>query len=366
MKRLVWAFGRHVNRTISNLGETFEEHGYVLERFSMMVPRWKKIPSIVASLRWQDGRLKAFSSVHPWTYRHLKVPSELQAIPVFVFGDIILSDAPHFFYQDLNYQTILDDRHAGRKTFMYDAVPLRILAAQVRAQAERYSQASAVFVMSRWIKDAILATGAISANRVHVVGAGSNLGREFKRNPYTEQNLDSQTLLFVGRDFERKGGPLLLSAWDEVHRLMPQARLQIVGPGEQYADPSRRIEAFGEVDSTNLVELLKHTTGFVLPTQWEPYGIAFLEAMSCGVPAIGPQRMAIPEFLHDGANGFLYAKDEPLVLAHSMLSLLRDRDKTWALSRQAYLDSRQHVWERTFERMERVIEAPNDASVWLA
>lgn len=366
MKHIVWAYGRHINRTIRHLGETFENHGYILEPFSMVVPRWRKVPAMIVSARWQEGHLRGFSSVHPWTYRHLKVPAHLQDWPVFVFGDMILSSAPHFFYQDLNYQAILNDRLAGRKTFMYDRVPLSILKAQVRVQREHYAQASQVFAMSHWAREAILATGAIDSKRVHVVGAGSNLGRTCRQNPFTEKNLDAKTLTFVGRDFERKGGPLLLDAWSHVHRLMPTARLQLVGPGESWSDPQMNIAAVGDVDGDQVVAYLKRSTGFVMPTQWEPYGIAFLEAFSCGLPAIGPARMAIPEFLHDGVNGYLYSKDSPSTLADTMLRLLSNNETTWALSRQAFLDSRNYTWEKTFEKMARVLEAPGDSSMWFA
>jgi glycosyltransferase involved in cell wall biosynthesis len=321
---------------------------------------------MIVSARWQDGHLRGFSSVHPWTYSHLKVPSHLQDWPVFVFGDMILSSAPHFFYQDLNYQTILNDRLAGKKTYMYDHVPLGILKAQVRVQHEHYAQVSQVFAMSQWTKDAILATGAIDSARVHVVGAGSNLGRTCRQNPYTEKNLDAKTLIFVGRDFVRKGGPLLLEAWSHVHRMMPTARLQLVGPGAEWTRPQMNVTAVGDVDGEYVVSLLKQSTGFVMPTQWEPYGIAFLEAFSCGLPAIGPARMAIPEFLHDGLNGYIYSKDDPLTLADSMLRLLSNDDATWALSRQAFLDSRNYTWERTFEKMSRVLEVPGDSSMWFA
>ena len=338
----------------------------MLEPFSMVVPRWRKLPAMIVSARWQDGHLRGFSSVHPWTYRHLKIPSHLKDWPVFVFGDMILSSAPHFFYQDLNYQTILNDRLAGKKTFMYDRVPLRILKAQVHVQQEHYAQASRIFAMSCWAKDAILASGAIDSAKVHVVGAGSNLGREFHQNPYTEKNLDARTLTFVGRDFERKGGPLLLDAWTHVHRMMPMARLQLVGPGEEWSRPQLNIEAVGDVDGGQVVSLFKKSTGFVMPTQWEPYGIVFLEAFSCGLPAIGPARMAIPEFLHDGVNGYIYSKDEPLALADTMLRLLSDNDATWTLSRQAFLDSRNYTWEKTFEKMAQVLEPPGDSSMWFA
>ena len=360
LERLVWAYGRHVNRTIANLGSVFEDHGYALERFSMVVPRWRKLPAMMMSARWQDGRLRGYSSIHPWTYRHLRVPKTLAEIPVLVFGDMILSDAPHFFYQDLNFQTIIDHRVGGIRTFMYDQVPLSILHTQARVQAERYARAKTVFVMSHWIKEAIVATGSIPAQRVQVVGAGSNLGVQFTSNPYTEANLDAKRLVFVGRDFERKGGPLLLEAWDQVHRWIPDAQLVLVGPDPAFSNPAQHITSLGDLPAASVVALFLHSTGFVLPTLWEPYGIAFLEAFSCGVPGIGPNRMAIGEFLVDRHNGYLYERDDPSQIAEAMARLLKDREHTWAMSHGAFEESREYTWDRVYQKMSETLTALRD------
>lgn len=360
LERLVWAYGRHVNRTINNLATAFEDHGYVLDRFSMTVPRWRRIPAMILSARWQGGRLRGYSSIHPWTYRHMRVPKQLAGIPVFVFGDMILSDAPHFFYQDLDVQTIIDHRARKIRTFMYDEVPSGILKAKARVQAEHYAKAAAVFVMSRWIKEAIVKTGVIPDEKVHVVGAGSNLGVKFPRNPYTEANLDAKRLIFIGRDFERKGGALLLEAWDAVLRSIPEAQLVLVGPDVRLSNSQKNIMSLGEVQSATVVQLLLGSTGFVLPTLWEPYGIAFLEAFSCGLPGIGPNRMAIGEFLVDQHNGYLYERDDPSVIAHAMVRLLRERDQTWAMSGNAFKASKSYTWDRVFQKTSEIVTMSGD------
>lgn len=363
MNRLVWAYGRHVNRTIANLGQTFVGQGYDLEKFSMVVPRWRKIPAMVASMRWNQGRIRGFSSIHPWTYRSLHVPKHLENVPVFVFGSQILSSAPHFFYTDLNFQTIVSYREAGIRTFMYDDVDLGILKAQVAVQSRQYAAAAAIFAMSWWIRQAILDTGAIPPERVHWVGAGSNLNMAFDDNPYSEKNFEAQTLLFVGRDFQRKGGALLLEAWQEVHSRLPGAKLVLAGPGDSWTNPQQNVLAYGDIASDRVVELLTQSTGFVLPTLWEPYGIAFLEAFSCGVPAIGPHRMAIPEFLHDGQNGYTYAEDRPEALAELIVRLLSDRDAALRMSRQAFEDSKHYQWGKVYQRMHRIIQVESAAGM---
>lgn len=356
VERLVWAFGRHVNHTVNNLGEAFMASGYDLIPYSMVVPRWRKLPSILGTLRVQGGRLVGFSSLHPRTYRHLRVPKQLFDVPVFVFGDAILSTAPHFFYQDLDYATILRYRLRGEPTFMYDHVPMDLLERQRDAQWERYQKATTVFAMSRWVAKSIAASGAIPASRVRIVGAGSNLGRGWHKNPYTEANAHSRTLLFVGRDFDRKGGPLLLEAWADVRRAVAGARLVIIGPPARKHLPDCGIEWVGPAGAEEVAHWMTRAAGFVLPSLWEPFGIAFLEAMSAGLPVIGLDRMAIPEFVSHGHNGLLVKRPDRVELADAMVRVLSTPGFALEMSRSAFESARHHRWQRVAAEMMAVMQ----------
>jgi glycosyltransferase involved in cell wall biosynthesis len=54
---------------------------------------------------------------------------------------------------------------------------------------------------------------------------------------------DSQVALFVGIDFERKGGPVLLRAWRAVRAPLPDAELWVVGPKHGPPEPGRLTDA---------------------------------------------------------------------------------------------------------------------------
>lgn len=312
---------------------------------------------MLATLHWEQGRLGGYSQVHPATFRALRLPADLRDVPVWVLGNAILSPAPHFFYQDLTYSSILSFREAGLPTFMYDGPPIDLLGRMRDKQREDYARVSAVFAMSHWVKEFMVREDGVPEEKVFVVGAGSNLGKRYDENPYTPKNLEKDHLLFIGRDFERKGGPLLLEAWNRVRKEFPHARLTLVGPGGDYTDENRGIQSLPPQPSDGVAEMLAAATGFVMPSLWEPYGIAYIEAMSTGVPCVGPRLMAIPEIIEHGRTGYLYDSPTASALSESMIRLLADKNQTWAMSQAAFEAARVRRWATVQQAMQQVMTA---------
>ncbi len=353
VNRLVWVYGRHLNRTVEFLGQAFKDRGYELVPLSLEVPRIRKILPILKTLEFKDGRFRAYSSLHPDTYRSVRMPLELLNTPAFVFGDgVILSDAPHYFYRDLDYRTVIEFREAGLPTFMYDHFPNRLLNLLARHQDEVFSRAANIFTMSHWTRERMIHHG-ISAKKIHWVGAGANISPWPEANPYRPENVDRHRFLFVGRDFDRKGGPLVLKAWLRVIREVPDARLVIIGP-----EPGEAMEGviwLGRQPMSRIVEELGKASAFVLPTLWEAFGIAFIEAMAYGVPVIGTDRMAMPEFIRPGETGDLLREDEPEALSEMMLRMIREPERTWTMSQGAFGEAQEYRWQRVQERIEDVL-----------
>src|SRR5690606_12176833 len=116
------------------------------------------------------------------------------------------------------------------------------------------------------------------------------------------------TVLFIGRQFERKGGDLLLRAFARVRRALPEAELLIIGPAEIPGDHAG-VTSLGFVSKDRpggweaIAEAYRRADVFCLPTRFEPFGIVFVEAMHFGVPCVGPDAWAVPEIIDDGRTG---------------------------------------------------------------
>jgi len=85
----------------------------------------------------------------------------------------------------------------------------------------------------------------------------------------------------------------------------------------------------------DLAELLQGASVFLLPSELESFGLAALEAQSCGVPVVASSVGGIPEVIQHGATGFLHPVGDVAAMAQSVVRLLEDSSLHRAMSRQA-------------------------------
>jgi L-malate glycosyltransferase len=85
--------------------------------------------------------------------------------------------------------------------------------------------------------------------------------------------------------------------------------------------------------------LMKVADLFLLPSELESFGLAALEAMSCGVPVIASRAGGLPEVIEDGVSGFLHAVGDVEGMARDTLRVLGDE----ALYRRIAQAARQRV-----------------------
>jgi N-acetyl-alpha-D-glucosaminyl L-malate synthase BshA len=126
-----------------------------------------------------------------------------------------------------------------------------------------------------------------------------------------------------------------------VSRELP-ARLMLIGDGpdrsiaEQLArryNIQDRIHFLGKQDNVN--ELLPLADLMLMPSEMESFGLAALEAMACGVPAIATRVGGVPELIDDGVNGLLFEVGDVDSMANAAISLLRDETRLNALAAAA-------------------------------
>lgn len=133
-------------------------------------------------------------------------------------------------------------------------------------------------------------------------------------SPLKRDNDKNVVILFVGIDFKRKGGFVLLEAFhklcskfDDVHLLVKTGpRFPPTILGGRYNQIRERITWINyQLPRNELNELYRSADIFVLPTLYEPFGLVLLEAMSFKLPVVASNIYAIPEIVEDGKTGFL-------------------------------------------------------------
>jgi glycosyltransferase involved in cell wall biosynthesis len=218
----------------------------------------------------------------------------------------------------------------GASSGFSDGTALTGTALQAIAQREYtvYGQAAAIFTLSERLRRSFIDDFGIPADRVRAMYAGPNL--DLSRVPTVARPRgvdDPPTVLFVGRQFHRKGGDALVESVRRIRTRLPNTQLIVAGPPAGYIDEPG-MTCVGNLDKNKpdewaqLVSAYASADVFVLPTRFEPFGIAFVEAMHFGLPCIGPRAWAVPEIIADGETGFTVPVDDVDALTDRLLLLL--------------------------------------------
>jgi starch synthase len=257
-------------------------------------------------------------------------------------------DVPHYLYVD--HTRAISEAYPTMDG-LAPAIPYE--NAWRRREREVYQRAAAIFAMSEHVKRSLVVDYGVAAARVHVVGAGPNVSPGAGALPVERE----PALLFVGKHFVVKGGRGALRAFEEVRARHPRAELWMVGRDQPAAAPPG-VRLFGPRGRDAVAQLYARASAFVLPSVREPFGLAFLEAMSFGLPCIGTRVEAIPEVIEDGATGLLVPPCDAQALARAMLALLDDpaRGRRMGEAGRARVAER-FGWERAVERMFAVMTA---------
>lgn len=83
-----------------------------------------------------------------------------------------------------------------------------------------------------------------------------------------------------------------------------------------------RVRFFGFVPNIKVKKIISNYDLFVTASPMETQGIVILEAMAAGLPVIGPKKLAIPDLIKDGVNGFVVDSLNPLLFAKSIKDVL--------------------------------------------
>jgi glycosyltransferase involved in cell wall biosynthesis len=223
----------------------------------------------------------------------------------------------------------------------------RALRQWVSLERDVYRRAHHVFTMSEWARTSVIDDYGIEPGKVTATGAGANLipaGDALSAH-------DAPIALFVGREWERKGGPALLSAWPAVARAVAGAQLWIVGTADS-PRTSEGVTWHGRVGPDALRALYRRASVFVLPTRYDMSPHVLREALGYELPCVTTTVGGISEIVQDGVDSLLVAPGDVAGLSRAMTRLLADRElaaSMGAAGRARVL--RDLTWERVTERM---------------
>ena len=172
---------------------------------------------------------------------------------------------------------------------------------------------------------------------------------------------DRESILVLSRLDPRKGIDKAIRAFAQLDR--PGAELLIAGTG-RLEESLRELAAelgvsddvrfLGFVPDEELPELYSSVDLFVLPSEYEGFGIVFMEAMACETPVIGTEVGGVPTAVDDGETGYLVPKDGIGELAARMDKLLGEPGEYERMAQESRTWAVDHDWTAIAERVSGV------------
>lgn len=171
---------------------------------------------------------------------------------------------------------------------------------------------------------------------------------------------DGPLVLFAGRITQQKRVPLLLEAWREVRRAVPDASLLLAGANrelvgdalsEDVADAARvGVVRLGHID--DMASLLQAVDIFVLPSATEGLSNALLEAAASAKAIVATRVGGSTDVVQDGESGTLVPVDDRTALSDALIDLCRNPTKRELFGRRArsVVEQRYDI-ERTADRL---------------
>jgi glycosyltransferase involved in cell wall biosynthesis len=185
-----------------------------------------------------------------------------------------------------------------------------------------FHRASAIAAWSSWVRESLIDDYQVPAERIAVIPPGVDTA--WWAPPPRPPQEDSVQILFVGGDFHRKGGDVLLEAFSTLPE--GRANLVLVTKTPVQAPPGVRVEAKMEPNSDALRALYHQSDIFVLAARAEAFGIAAVEASAAGLPVIASDVGGLTDIVADEETGLVVSPDDAQALAAALTRLIDDPD----------------------------------------
>ena len=180
-----------------------------------------------------------------------------------------------------------------------------------------------IIANSQMVKDEIIAHFGTTPEHVHVIhnGVPASAADPAMRGAVRKElgiPEDEFVALFAGSGWERKG---LRHAIEAVNALKIPARLLVAGRGDPRGLPaSRRVTFLGPLASARLVAMLAAADVFVLPTLYDPFSNACIEALAAGLPVITTTANGFSEIIEAGVEGEVVAPGDVKTLTAALVA----------------------------------------------
>ncbi|HYZ24901.1 MAG TPA: glycosyltransferase family 4 protein [Rhodopila sp.] len=349
----------HTNeRIVEQLTKRFPDHSIVIFDVKDYIRRQRGIAAVNACLElatfgpsvFQNASDRhAFFFLTPFMFRrlsaavrdHFGAEAECFDFTIQTQGlfNASLPGRPFVLYTDYTLASSLDFE-------LRDERLLR-LQAFMKLEGAMYRRADKILTTAAHVKRTLSRHYGCNPDRITPIMIGANV--ETATSSTDLQRYNAGRILFVGIDWERKGGPTLLAAFEKVAERFPHARLTIVGCTPETSHP--RIQALGRIARADVARYFAESSIFCLPSVVEPSAVASVEAMAFSLPVVATTVGGFPEMVLDGTTGILVSPQDPDALAEALAGLLSNPERARQMGMAGKQRSTYFTWDAVGSRL---------------
>ena len=164
--------------------------------------------------------------------------------------------------------------------------------------------------------------------------------------PLNSRSEYGKFILFIGRLVIRKNLQVVIHAFKDVARLMPEAKLIVIGEGPMHHewqelvnrnDLSKNVLFLGHVSDQTKLELLTDCSALAFPSIEEGFGLVIIEAFAMSKPVLTSNVRPFDEIVDDNVDGFLLPPDDPAKWSEKIVYILTNSEvsKIWVKKEEA-------------------------------
>lgn len=208
-------------------------------------------------------------------------------------------DVKYFLYLDTSLYEFYFLRKNGFLSFIKDK---QILNYYYLFEKKSIENAEGIFTFSNACKEQLKKHYTIP--KTHVVYAGVNF--ESNNIEIKKRNNEAEIrFLFIGRDFELKGGNLVYNAFQKLKLKNSELTIVTNDSVAKTLQGNKRIHIYGIQNKETIKNLYMNHQVLVFPTRIDAFGLVCCEAMLFGLLVIGSNYFAVPEILGTNNSEFI-------------------------------------------------------------
>jgi len=224
-------------------------------------------------------------------------------------GDLVFiptgANIPLVFLSDMTYEQV--KIHYGKSDE-------RNIEPCINLEKLSLKNATRIIYCSEWIKQKTINFYHIDPVKIDVVEFGANIPTPTDFS--IDINMDICRLVFIGADWERKRGNMVLEIYQLLKAEGFPCSLTIIGSiPEDEPEEDENLTIIPFLDKTKkedlgkLCQILSESHFLVLPTRFDAFGIVFCEASAYAVPSIATDVGGVSQAVREGKNGYLLPLD---------------------------------------------------------